>query len=98
MIGRLGDHVEQLMHRGRTRREIDLRRQLVELRAQRHHLPLQSTSRPHALDDVPDLLGCERLGQIVTRATLNGIDRRRDGGVRSDDDDLRARALGEHLR
>src|SRR5581483_2643022 len=98
VLRRLRQHLEQRLHARRAGVEIDLGRRFAEPRLQVAHLALERAPRRHPLDGLADLRRRERLGQVVARAALNGVDRGRDGGERGDDHHLDARPQREQRR
>ena len=84
----LADHVLDLLHRGRRADELVDGELFAEARTQRMHLAAEEPSLHEPAHQVSELVEDQRLRQIVVRAFLQRLDRRRDRRVASHDHDL----------
>ena len=84
--------VEGGLERGRARGQLQLGHGVRELAFEVAHLAHERAPLGRALDQVADLGGRERLGQVVDGAAAHRLHRGVDGGVGGDDDDVEARA------
>ena len=99
VVGRCArDDFHHAPHRGARRFQADFRRRVCQARLEIEQASFQLAPRAGRLDHLANLRGCERLGQIVLRTTLHGLDGGVDRGVSGDHDDVQPRTLCEKLR
>ena len=91
------DHLEHRLERRVLRLDLRGAADALELRLQQHVLARQPTLLPRATHEHVDLRHAIRLRHVVVRAELHRADRRLDGAVAGDDDDLRRIGFGAHL-
>ena len=80
--------LQQLLHHRVLGDDLDLALELLDLLAQLGVLLLQRHLLQGRPDGLPDIVEVERLGDVIVGALLHRLDRRGDGGVGRDHDDL----------
>ena len=91
---RLLQHLIEGAHRGTVADDPPEAATIVELPAQRLVLALVIVELGEPLEQALQLIGIERLGQVVLGAALDGLDRGVDGPLRRQQDDLDVFDLG----
>ena len=89
--------VEHRVHGGRAAGDLDVRDLLGQAPLELGDLGGQVPLGPELLDQVANLRGRERLGQVVPGAPAHRLDRRLDGAVGGDEDDPQVGLLAEEL-
>src|SRR5205823_11980883 len=83
------DHLEDRLERRVLRLDLHRAADALELGLEQDVLAREATLLPRATHEHVDLGHPVRFGLVVVRAELHGTDRRLDGAVARDDDDLR---------
>ena len=90
--------VQRLPHRRLRGLQVRLGDDRADLLLEVRDVRLEAAEAGDAVEDEAELVGRERLGQVVERAAPHRLDRRLDGGVGGDDDDGQARCQPEECR